>query len=419
MNFLTTIRFRFVPLLLLSGILSAPATALSAERDPFIYVLEAELLGGYSEVAGRDGEFSSIDSWLFSPTVRLNDDLYWINLYNGDYNRSAQVVAQDEGGRQTETTQSHHIATSLKYEVSESWSLRPMFFADWNFVNETEDEDFGEGLYDYDDIGGGIESVWNWAPAQGRENETRLGFRYLSREYPNYQSLLSLFDPNGAVETDEKDLDGYKTNLGFNSRSKDSWSWGLEGIFFYKDYTDKKTINLNGIRNPGETREDFVEYVNASASHPVGPDWTFGLEGQFVYSDSNLDFYDTHNTLGLADDDFIEDHFDYYSFLVRPSFTYSRQWDKDRRFIFRVDYAFYALQYPDRLAQNATGVYLDEEQHDTTHTVSAKVSVPLTGNISWVTYGSYLTADSNQKFEAFYLYDYDLWTTVTGFSFKY
>jgi hypothetical protein len=168
MNFLARARSRFVALLLLAAVPSLPSAAFSAEKDPFIYVLEAELLGGYSEITGRDGEFSSIDRWLFSPTARLNDNLYWINVYNGDYNRSAQVVAQEEGGRQTETTQSHHIASSLKYEVNETWSLRPMFFADWNFVNETEDEDFGEGLYDYEDIGGGLESAWNWAARMRR-----------------------------------------------------------------------------------------------------------------------------------------------------------------------------------------------------------------------------------------------------------
>ncbi len=419
MNFLRMCRPYGAAFLIFLPVLFHPAAASGAEKDPFIYVLEAEVLGGYSEITGRDGQFSSIDNWLFSPTVRLNDRLYWINLYNGDYNRSAQVVAQEEGGRQTETTQSHHVATSLKYDVNDTWSLRPMFFADWIFVNETEDEDFGEGLYDYEDIGGGIESSWVIAKSQDRQEEARLGFRFLDRNYPNYQSLLSLFDPNGALETNEKDLDGYKVNLGYDSRSKDDWSWGLEGIFFYKDYVDKKTINPNGIRLPDETREDFVEYVNATVSHPVGPEWTFALDGQFVYSDSNLDFYDTHNTLGLADDDFIGGYFDYYSFLLRPSFTFSRNWDKDRRFIFRIDYAFYALLYPNRRAQNITGIYLDEEQQDFTHTVSAKASVPLTGNISWVVYGSYLTADSNQKFESFYLYDYDLWTAVTGLSFKY
>lgn len=418
MHFFRTPRHLLVASLLLFAAFFRPQQAFALETDPWIVVLEGEALAGYSEISGRDGEFSSVDSWLVSPTLKMNDNLYWINVYNGEFNRSAQVVAQEEGGRQTETTQGHHLSTSLKYKVNEVWSLRPMFFADWIFVNETDDEDFSEGLYDYEDVGGGLESAWEFSRASSRQDEMRLGFRYVDREYPNYRSLLSLFDPNGALETDEKDLEGYKFNLGYDSRSKDAWSWGLEGIFFYKDYTDKKTINNNGIRT-SDTREDFVEYVNVFVSHPIDQEWTFMLDGQFVFSDSNLDFYDTHNTLGLADDDLIGDYFDYYSFRVSPSFTYSRLWDKDRRFLFRIDYTFYSLNYPDRRAQNPLGRYLDEEQRDTQHTVSARVSVPVTANLSWVASGSYTTASSNQEYEAFYLYDYDLWTAVTGFSFKY
>lgn len=375
-------------------------------------------MGGYSEIAGRDGTFSSIDSWLVSPTLKVNDDLYWINLYNGTFNRSAQVVATEEGGRQSETTQSHSLSTSLKYEIRDGWSIRPVLFADWIFVNETEDEDFGEGLYDYRQLGGGLESTWTTRKTDDREDDLRLGFRYLNREYPNYQSLLSLFNPNGAVETDEKDLRGYKFNLSHRSRAKNGWSAGLEGIFFYKDYTDKHTIDGNGILT-GDGRQDFIEQINAFISHPLGSSWTFTLDGQAAFNQSNLDFYDTHNTAALADDNFVKDYFDYFSFLAKPSFTYARPWGDGKRLLWTTDYSFYALHYPGRKAQDPAGFYGADDQQDYVHTVSSKVSVPITQNVSWIAYGSYTVADSNQEFEAFYLYDYELWTAVTGVSFKY
>jgi hypothetical protein len=396
-----------------------PVQASAISQDDIIYILEAESLGGYSEITDRDGEFSTMNKWLFSPTLRMSDSLHWINVYNGSYNRSAQVVAVEEGGRETQTTQAHHLSSAFKYDVNETWTLRPILFADWIFVNETEDEDFGDGLYDYRDLGAGLESQWTTLKTDTQENDVRLGFRYIDREYPNYRSLLSLFNPNGAVETNEKDLQGYKTNLGYRSRSRDDWSWGVEGIFFYKDYTDKKTIDRNGILQAGDTREDFVEYLNVFASHPVNEDWTFGIDGQFAHSDSNLDFYDTHNTATLVDDNFVKDYFDYFSFLVRPSFTYNKLWDKDRNFSFTVDYSFYALHYPGRKAQNQAGAYQADDQQDYQHTVSGRVSVPINKYFSWVTYGSYTTAESNQEFESFYLYEYDLWTAVTGISFKY
>lgn len=409
---------RLSPLLLLLFSLRVTTEAWSAGKDPFFYVLEGEFLGGYSQIEGHDGTGSSLDNWLFAPTWKVNDNTYWINVYNGFYNHSAQVVAQEEGGRSAQTTQGHSLATSFKYEVNDTWSLRPLFFADWIFVNETKDESFGEGLYDYRDIGAGLESTWLLQRTETRMDDVRLGFRFLDREYPNYQSLLSLFNPNGSVETDEKDLNGYKVNLSRNVVSKDDWSWALEGIFFYKDYTDKKTINSNGIRT-GDGREDTVEYLNAFISHPLCPAWTFRLDAQAAFNQSNLDFYDTHNSATFADDDFIRNYYDYTSLTLKPSFTYVRSLGEQGNFIFTADYAFNALLYSGRRAQNTAGVYSSDDEEDYTHTFSAKTSYPVTKNVSWVVYGSYTIADSNQDFESFYLYNYNLWTAVTGISLKF
>lgn len=411
-------KHRLILLTLTFSILMSPAIAFSADKSPFFYTLEAELLGGYSEVVGNGGKFSTIDSWLVSPNWKMNDSLFWINVYNGSYNRSAQVVAQEEGGRQTQETQTHSIATSFKYLINEKWSIRPLFFADWVLINETNNESFGDGLYDYNQLGGGIESTWETFNSADREDNLRLGFRYLKREYPNYQSLLSLFNPNGSVETNEKDLDGYKFNLTYGSKSRSDWSWGLEGIFFYKDYTDKKTVNSNGIRT-SDTREDFVEGLNAHVSRPINDSFVFRLDGQFQATQSNLDFYDTHNTLAFTDDDFVKDYFDNFSFVLKPSLTYFQKWDDDKRFVATVDYSFNALHYTGRKAQNTASRYQADDQQDYIHTFSGKVHVPVNSHISWVTFGSYSIAESNQDFESFYLYTYDLWTAVTGISFKY
>src|SRR6185503_18171365 len=152
------------------------------------------------------------------------------------------------------------------------------------------------------------------------------------------------------------------------------------------------------------TREDYVSYLNADVSHPLCAGWTFRLDGQFAYNNSNLDLYDTHNTATLGDDNFIKDYFDYFSFLVKPSLRYTRKIGEGKDFVFTADYAFYLLHYPGRKSQNVSGVYQSEDEQDHQHTFSAKASYPLTKNISWVGYGSYTVADSNQEFESFYLY---------------
>jgi hypothetical protein len=406
----------FIPLAL--AVVFLPREVMAVSQNPFFYFLEGEFLGGYSEIESKDGTGSILSRWMASPNWKLNDKLFWINVYDGSYNRQSQVVTQDEGGQQVQSTQHHSISSALRFNVNESWSLRPLFFADWVFVNETEDEDFGDGLYDYRDIGGGIESAWTLQKTKTRLDELRAGFRFFDREYPNFQSLSFLFDPNGSPEVNEKDFAGYKWNLSFDSQTRENCAWGVEAIFLYKDYDDKRTIDENGIRLD-DTRQDYLQYLNAYFSRPLNSQWRWRVDGQFIFNTSNLDYYDTHNTISLVDDNFIKNYYDYFAFLVRPSLTYTHAVAKDKDMSLSFGYTFYALHYPGRKAQDAGGIYGGEDQQDFAHTFSARFSYPITKEFSWVASASYTVAESNQDFEEFYLYSYNLWSALTGISFRY
>ncbi|HXV18690.1 MAG TPA: hypothetical protein VD883_01270, partial [Candidatus Omnitrophota bacterium] len=187
-----------------------PGQAHALSKDPVLWLAEAQFLGGYSQIESKDGLGSIVSDWLVSPTIKLADNQRWINVYSGSYNRTSQVVAQDEGNREADETQNHAITTALKHNVTDTWSLRPHFYADWVFVKETNDESFGDGLYDYHEVGGGVESAWITFSSKDREDQARAGFQAFKREYPNYRSLIYLFDPNSAAEENEKDLWGYK-----------------------------------------------------------------------------------------------------------------------------------------------------------------------------------------------------------------
>lgn len=395
--------------------------ALALEKDSFFYLLDGQFLGGYSKISGKQGQASTADQWSLSPNLQLiKGVLYWINVYNGSYNRTSQVTSQEEGGQQTQSTQSHNLTTAFKYHINKNWSVRPLFFAGWNYVNETKDESFGNGLYDYRDIGGGLESTWLLHASKSSSDQIVAAFRYFDRHYPNYSSLLSLFDPRSQVaEEHEKDFTGYKHSLSYDNINSTEWSWGAEGILLYKDFDDKRTIDLNGIRSVDETRQDTLSNLNLYVSHPISPQWRWRLYGQFALNLGNLDFYDTHNTTSLTDDTFVADYFDYYSLMMKPSLVYQKEIIKDKNLVVSGAYSFTAVHYPGRKVQNTSGIYQSDEEQDYSHTFSSQLNYPLTKYVSWVTVGSYTIADSNQEYEAFYLYSYDSWTAVTGFSFKY
>lgn len=419
--FRTLIRPLIAVVLLTLGWAQAPGSAAESpkERERFFYFLEGDLLGGYSKIQGREGLFAASGRWLASPVVRLWDRFHWINLYTGSYDRSSQVVAQEEGGRQSEETLTHGLNSAFRWEFAEGWAVRPLVFADWVYVKETDDEDLGDGLYDYRDLGGGLELTRTLAKTETSRLEARTGGRIFEREYENYLSLVSLFDPNGSPEVHEKDFTGYKWNIALQSDRKEGWSAGAEYILLYKDFTDKRTINSNGIRSTDETREDFVHYLMLNASHPLPAGFRLRLDVQLSHNDSNLDFYDTRNTAGLGDDTFVPGYFDYLSVTAGPSIGYRRQIGEERFFEASVGYAYTNLSYSDRKAQDAAGVYGTDEEEDEKHVFSARTSVPLTRHLAWISSVSYTIADSNQKFENFYLYNYESWTALSGLSFRY
>jgi len=398
--------------------LALPSSARAFGKDSVLWFLEGEFLGGYSQIEGKDGLGSILSDWLVSPTLKLAERLHWINVYNGSYNRTSQVITQEEGGREADETQSHAVTTAFKYRLTDTWSLRPHFFTDWVFVKETQDESFGDGLYDYHNIGGGLESSWITSSSKEKEDEARLGFQFFKREYPNYQSLPFLFDPNGAAEVNEKDFYGSKANLSFDSRARNGWTWGLETISLYKDFTDKQTIDPNGIRT-GDDRQDFAQYVNGTLSHALSSEFSFHLDGQFIVNFSNLDFYDTHNTLSPADDDFISDYYEYFSYTVKPSIVYRKALAEGKNLYASLGYNLNILYYPGRKVQDAAGRYQSANEEDFNHTFALRTSYPITNQISWVAVLNYTIANSNQDFEDYYLYTYNRWVAVTGLSFKF
>ena len=395
---------------------AVPASAF--EKEKFFGFANGEFLGGYSQVEDRDGIGTAVDRWELSPNYKSSDTFYWLNVYNGSYDRSSQVVAQEEGPRLTQETQTHSLSTAFKIYVDPDWSLRPTFFSDWVFVSETRDEDFGDGLYDYHDLGGGLESVRVLSKTESGRHELRAGYRFFEREYPNYQSLLYIFNSNASPETNEKDFAGHKFNLGYDVMNREEWSWGIEGIMLYKDYHDKRTINSDGALQ-NDTREDFLSYLNVNVSHAINEKWRFRLDGRLVNNESNLDFNDTHSTSTLGDDDFVSDYFDYTLALARPTFTYSNLLGEDRTLVFSASYALQFQHYPGRTAQDVTGDYTAEEQEDWSHTLSTRFSYPLTKNWAWVSTASYSTVSSNQDYQATYLYSYDMWSVLTGVSVSY
>lgn len=397
-----------------------PLWAASASENPYVFLAEAESLFGYSKIAGdEEGDFSTTNKWLASLGYRTDPETLLVGAYNGSYDRTNVFIAQEEGARQSNKLMTNNFSLALKKNVTESFAFRPSLFYNIVWIEETADEELGDGLYDYEDLGGGFENTHRWGEGDD-ERALKYGFDFFSREYPNYTSLLSTFDPNGSLEENEKDFLGYKATAGWEAPVWGAMRGAIGYTFLFKDYTDKLTINSNGIRQ-GDKREDVYQEVTASLFHRIAECFAIGVTSSFDWNLSNLDLYDTRNTASLADDRFFEDYYDYWSVDVTPSVHFYHRMDEEGKRVARLTFAytFEGLFYPDRTALDPAGNLTSEDQRDYGHVATARLAVPLTKQVSWITAAHYKSQDSNQKFENVYRYNYELWSARTGIAFEY
>lgn len=417
---------RFLPLFLLASLSLAALPARAEEpapasgTDPFIFLLDGEALFGYADIAGpTEGDFSTSEKWLASAAYKVNEQDRLIALYNGSFRKDNIFIRQDEGSQSSNQLLSHNLSAAYQKYFGETFVFKPVFFYDTVFVKETADESLGDGLYDYEDLGGGFENTHLFAGGDGQLNrKLTYGFSVFQREYPNYQTLEAL-SSRQPLEDKEKDFIGYKTDASWRAPWWFETTGRLSGTALVKDYTDKLTVDANGIRE-SDNRLDFYYEFEGTVLKPVTETLNAGFASAWKHNLSNLDFYDTRNTLALTDDRFFENYYDYFAYELRPFITV-----EGPKFVaeakpssLQVSYTFEKTFYPGRTAQDISGVLLGEDQEDRNGKTSVQLTVPLSRQWSWILAASHEKQVSNQKFERTFLYSYESWSVLSGVSFE-
>lgn len=418
--------FTSIVLLVLSLALTAGTSPASAENapqpntDPYIFLLDSEALFGYADIAGpAEGDFSTSEKWLASLAVKLDEKDQLIGLYNGDYRKDNIFIRQDEGSQSSNQLMSHNLSAAYKKYFGDRFIFKPVFYFNTTFVKETADESLGDGLYDYEDLGGGFENTHFFADAEGKLNrKLTYGFNVFRREYPNYRTLEAL-SSREPLEDREKDFIGYKTDASYRAPWWFETTGKLSGTALFKDYTDKRTIDANGIRQ-SDGRKDWYYELTGMIHKQLNETFGLGFESGWKQNLSNLDFYDTRNTLTLTDDRFFTGYFDYFAYSLKPFVTVvgPKFFAEADPSTVQVSYTFEKTFYPGRTAQNVSGVLLGQDEIDRNGKTTAQFVVPMGKNWSWVLAGSYEKQVSNQKFENTFLYSYESWSVLSGVKFE-
>jgi len=138
-----------------------------------------------------------------------------------------------------------------------------------------------------------------------------------------------------------------------------------------------------------------------------------------IINNSNQNFYDSKDTIALSDDEYIDDYYEYTSYMIRPKVSYDFEINEEKDLTVHLSYAFLNKQYSDRKAQSSTGLYTGEDEEDKFHTFSLGLSYPLTEKIKAIALFDYTIAKSNMEYEKYYRYNYDLMSVACGISCRF
>ena len=119
-------------------------------------VVDLSLYGGQyyldGDAAGFDWKFEA----FVSPSVILNENDELYPLYMGYYNGTQDIQELAGGGVLTRQRQEHTI--SLKYvHISDFNKVKPRVSYSRALIQETRDESWGDGLFNYNTMSAGIE----------------------------------------------------------------------------------------------------------------------------------------------------------------------------------------------------------------------------------------------------------------------
>ncbi len=384
-----------------------------AHGATMLNVGHVELLGAYSEVKDGNTDVGQDLTGFWAPIIKISDTYCVIPLIDVHLNRVAQFLPEDQGNRFNNTYLTTNTNIAFRKEFKPGWFSKVTVLGTWNFMKESQEDNWGKGLYDYTDVGANLE-VKHLKKTDTSEGNAALSFEYYRRKYPNFQTLISETSVT-PPEVDEKDFHAFKPKLRLDYATAGGLTLFAQPYFESRHFDDKHLVKDDGTLDLAKKRTDSQVVLDFGASHRLP--WeklTLGLDNSLTHYRSNIGFYDTRSTLSLSDDVFTADYYNYDSGRISPWFEFAYPITNEKIIRARLGYAFNYRRYLDRKAQSANGTYLPEDQKDNEQEMFFSLNIPLANDWDWVTRYSNTRTRSNQEYEAFYRYSYDYATIKSG-----
>ncbi|MGM0568136.1 MAG: hypothetical protein ACQESB_02835 [Elusimicrobiota bacterium] len=380
-------------------------------------VTYASLTGGQYFFEGNPSSFGGNFSLYFSPAVNFSDTRALVPVFNIDY-RGMRDVRELVGGNAL-TRQTADYGLSFVYVSSfGDYKTRLRLGYAQSLINETKDEDWGGGLFDYTRLLSGAQaqrSFGDW--------DINASAEFYALSFDNYDSLVRKGEEEfkTAVDTTtyreisgdagKNVLDYYNAALtlqgarplGRSTIADMSWRGDL------RMYADQPVIQDEG-RFSSDKRLDMLNTFSASLTYRKEK-VEAGISGEGRLLISNQNSYDASGAK------YVQNFYSYTDIALSPelSFYLGQEGKKQLSFSWSVVLKFYA----DRPVREEDGAYTDDSIINRENSISVSYLHPVSENLKALAGASHLVSSSNMSYEQSYRYNYSTANYYAGLNLQF
>jgi hypothetical protein len=400
-----------------NGSPSAPSEARNLQIIP---IYEFQLLGGQNFYTGQKPSLSANASGVVAPAMKFNDNWSLLPSLVSNYTGTRQVVDLVGSGTLFSSQWDNQLTVKGLYTPDDSsWRIKPFLAYKYEFLQQTTDEQLGQGLYDYSqwDTGMDVEYVYHDPFA------VRFGADYYQTHFPNYTSLES----QAASQFQGQDLarelvgnyvlDSHNFLLSASMDAALPHELILEGKagFLYEQFPNQHIVDAAGdLASP--LRGDVITSLGLGVRRTWDVGYDIKALGVFdvaySYDDSNQSSFDASET------QYLPLFYNYQEWKLSPDLKFFFGPEK-QPIVLDLSGAWWHRGYPHRPIQDPSGIYLNSTLYTDSWMAEAALAYPVAPHFNLVFNFQYGQETSNQQFLELYQYDYTTATYMFGFSYDY
>jgi hypothetical protein len=398
----------------------------SARALEVVPVFNATLMGGQYIFKGDRSNLGVNASLVAAPVLRQSDQWSFLPIYSGNYQGTKGVNDGVAAGTLFQQEMDHRASlTAIDSVPGTNWKLKPSASYKYEFLQETKDESWGHGLFDYEKIGLGFEAENVYKDPFSY----RLGLDLYRIRFPNFVSLESttgtdpLGNPLHRENAGTDVLDTYNYQLSANGALPypfDDTKVSLMGGYsvLYQDYHNETLVDSRGQLQNG-TRKDFLQTMTASVGYPR----QVTLFGEDCRLDSSFGVnlalnLSNQNTFDAAQTRFIENSYSYVDAGLGPRASVA--WgDKKRPAAVSGSLTYDRTMYLGRLAQDGGGLYTGSHLSEDHYGLGLDYRYPIAEQFYLKAQANVLFVRSNNHFETTYSYNYTTENYLLGFTYEF